>query len=74
MQSMTIPRDYSGAFEPLPQAIRDRHPDMFGWEFTKRSIPEEQRWEPTGYSVITPGGITSYDLNGVAVRDRVIYR
>ncbi len=67
-------REYVGPFQPLPDSIRALNPDMVGWEYQK-GYPTRDRWTPTGWHVITPDGILTYDyVTHFCVRDRVIYR
>lgn len=45
---------------------------MFGWEFVK-AHPSRDRWIPVGYVVYDSDGARSYTLDGMCVRDRVLY-
>ena len=72
MPDYLSPHDYSGPFAPLPDEIRERHPNMLAWEFDK-TYPEPDKWEPRGWHVVLPDGVLTYNLHGLCVRDRVLY-
>ncbi len=73
MNAPTVPTEYAGKFEPLPAEIRAQNPDMIGWEFAK-AYPTPSRWILCGWNVFNPDGIQTYDLDGMCIRDRVMYR
>jgi len=60
----------------LPDEIRGQHLDLFGWEHDKEHYVDSAgftRWRAKGWTVITSDGIHTYNLDGIMVRDRVIY-
>lgn len=68
---MTIGVPYIGPFDPPPAESMQ---GALAWRFTKRSVPGEQRWEPTGWEIIKPDGILTVDYHTkLAVRDSIIY-